>query len=356
MSSVNAGQRIGEYVLDRVVGEGTFGQVWRAHHHVWHDQVVAVKVPTDPQYLRSLQQEGTAIHGLTHPNITKALGFDPFAPVPYLVVEFVEGRSLRALMSERVRLSAQETIAVMRQVLAALGHAHANGVIHRDVKPENILIAGEELHAPGSVKLTDFGLGLRGGAKMAQSIAYSMDAGDEQARQIAGTLDYMAPEQRAGGEVDGRADLYSCGVVLYEMLTGEKPAGTDLPSDVVETVPRELDEVFRKSYARLDKRYTNAAAMDAALASVGVIPPIPKSAPPPPTREVVGNVKPPGSCPKCGGNVNGDDQFCMHCGHQLVAQVRRCGKCGAFPASTDTFCIFCGEDLRRSTDSSAATA
>ncbi|MEM6561707.1 MAG: serine/threonine-protein kinase [Planctomycetota bacterium] len=346
MANVKAGQRIGEYVLDRVVGEGTFGQVWRATHHVWHDQVAAVKVPTDPQYLRSLQQEGTAIHGLTHPNITKALGFDPFAPVPYLVVEFVEGKSLRALIDERGRLPASDAIPVMRQVLAGLGHAHANGVVHRDIKPENILIAGDDVRKPGAVKLTDFGLGLRGGAQMAQSIAYSMDAGDEQARQLAGTLDYMAPEQRAGGEIDARADLYACGVVLYEMLTGEKPAGTDLPSDVVPDLPRELDEVFRKSYARLNKRFPDAAAMDAALASIGVIPPIPRKLEPPPIRKVVGDTRPPGNCPKCNGHVNGDDQFCMHCGHQLTPVVRRCGKCGAFPASTDTFCIFCGHDLR----------
>lgn len=353
MSNVKAGQRIGEYVLDSVVGAGTFGQVWRANHHVWHDQIVAVKVPTDPQYLRSLQQEGTAIHGLTHPNITKALGFDPFAPVPYLVVEFVDGKSLRAWLDEKGPLPVADAVSVMRKILAGLGHAHLNGVIHRDVKPENVLIAGENAPEPGAVKLTDFGLGLRGGAQLAQSIAYSMDAGDNHARQIAGTLDYMAPEQRAGGQIDARADLYSCGVVLFEMLTGEKPAGTDLPSDVVSTVPRALDEVFRRSYARLDKRYTDVAAMDAALASVGEVPRIPKSADVPPVRRVVGDVAPPSDCPKCRGHVNGDDQFCMHCGHQLTAQIRRCGKCGAFPASTDTFCIFCGDDLRRPTHATA---
>jgi serine/threonine protein kinase len=84
-----AEQRVGEYVLEVKVGGGTFGEVWRAHHHVWLDQLVAIKIPTDPQYLRNLQREGAAIHGLVHPNIVRAMGFDPYAEVPYLTMEFI---------------------------------------------------------------------------------------------------------------------------------------------------------------------------------------------------------------------------------------------------------------------------
>ena len=79
-------QRVGEYVLQDRISAGTFGEVWRAHHHVWTDQVVAVKVPTDPQYLRNLQREGVAVHGLVHPNIVRAIGFDPYADPPYLTM------------------------------------------------------------------------------------------------------------------------------------------------------------------------------------------------------------------------------------------------------------------------------
>src|SRR5918993_5903963 len=132
-------QRVGEYVLQDRISAGTFGEVWRAHHHVWTDQVVAVKVPTDPQYLRNLQREGVAVHGLVHPNIVRAIGFDPYADPPYLTMEFIPGSSLRPLISKRA-VTIPQAVSVLRQVLAGLKHAHLNGLVHRDVKPENILV------------------------------------------------------------------------------------------------------------------------------------------------------------------------------------------------------------------------
>src|SRR3954453_10347116 len=132
-------QRISEYVLDQKLGGGTFGEVWRAHHHVWVDQRVAIKIPTDPQYVRNLQHEGHAIHGLTHPNIVRAMGFDPYGDPPYLVMEYVPGMSLRQLMQEKKQFAALDVVAIMKQVLAGLSYAHKNGIVHRDMKPENIL-------------------------------------------------------------------------------------------------------------------------------------------------------------------------------------------------------------------------
>src|SRR5271156_487945 len=105
-------QRVGEYVLQDRINSGTFGEVWKAHHHVWADQLVAVKIPTDPQYLRNLQREGVAIHGLVHPNIVRAIGFDPYASPPYLVMEFVPGTSLRPLIAEK-KLRIPDAVAVM---------------------------------------------------------------------------------------------------------------------------------------------------------------------------------------------------------------------------------------------------
>src|SRR5216110_1005561 len=133
------GQRVGEYILDQKVGGGTFGEVWRAHHHVWVDQLVAIKIPTDSMYLRELQREGVAIHGLVHPNIVRALGFDPYADPPYLTMEYIPGTSLRPLIAAK-SLRPEDAVAIMRQVLAGLNHAHTNNVIHRDIKPENILV------------------------------------------------------------------------------------------------------------------------------------------------------------------------------------------------------------------------
>src|SRR5665213_1907359 len=128
----NTNQRIGEYVLDEKIAAGTFGEVWRAHHHVWIDQLVAIKIPTNPDYLRNLQREGCAIHGLTHPNIVRAIGFDPYAPTPYLMMEYIPGTSLRPLIQKRT-LTIAESAEIMRQVLAGLGYAHSRGIIHRDI-------------------------------------------------------------------------------------------------------------------------------------------------------------------------------------------------------------------------------
>jgi serine/threonine protein kinase len=332
----SANQRISEYVLEERIGKGAFGEVWRARHHVWADQLVAIKIPTDPQYIRNLQREGAAIHGLTHPNIVAARGFDPYADPPYLVMEYVPGTSLRPLIEQR-QLTPDDAVAVLRQVLAGLAHAHAHGVVHRDIKPENILIheraRSEGYSAQGTVKVTDFGLGKAATMAQTESIAFSTSMAAAEARRIVGTLDYMAPEQRAGEPVDGRADLYACGVILCEMLTGQRPAGTDLPSDLNPASPRQLDEVFRRSYARLEKRYASAAEFLEHLENLGVQPP------PLPWQQAQTAQR---SCPSCRRLVAVSDQFCMYCGVQLVEWVLRCPQCGAYPDPTDRFCMFCG--------------
>jgi phosphoglycolate phosphatase-like HAD superfamily hydrolase len=336
-------------MLDERLGGGTFGEVWRAHHHVWVDQLVAVKIPTDPQYVRNLRREGVAVHGLVHPNIVRAMGFDPDADPPYLVMEYVPGTSLRPLIQTR-RVQVDEAVTILRQVLLGLDFAHRRGVIHRDVKPENILIhersASLGYGGDGIVKITDFGLGRAANTTAVDSIAYSASLNNDAAREIAGTLDYMPPELRGGAEPDARADLYACGVVLYEMLTGERPAGTEVPSDLNAMVPKRLDEVFRRSYARLEKRYTSAREFLEGLSSAGP-PPLPglaaargrgavDEAPPPPGQR---------RCSQCRQIVGMTDQFCMFCGTQIAPVIRRCEKCGAYPDPLDRFCIYCGEEL-----------
>lgn len=359
-----ANQRISEYVLIEKIGGGSFGEVWKAHHHVWNDQLVAIKIPIDPQYVRNLQREGAAIHGLVHPNIVRAMGFDPYGDPPYLTMEYVPGTSLRPLISKRT-LKPQEAVAIMKQVLEGLGYAHKNNIVHRDVKPENILIHEraftEGFNAEGVVKVTDFGLGRAVASTAVGSIQYSASMNTPEGRDIAGTLDYMAPEQRSGANVDPRADLYACGVILYEMITGEKPAGTDCPSDLNPQSPKFLDEVFRRSYARLDKRYTTAEEFSKALATVGP-PPLPKVGIPPARNVPAGIAQPPAkplphgsfivvgadgrlACPSCRQHVDRTDQFCMHCGVPLTSHVRRCPKCNGFPGPEDNYCMHCGETL-----------
>jgi serine/threonine protein kinase len=346
-------QRVGEYILQDRINAGTFGEVWKAHHHVWTDQIVAVKIPTDSQFIRNLQREGVAIHGLLHPNIVRAIGFDPYAETPYLAMEYVPGTSLRPLIQSR-SLTIPDAVALMRQVLAGLGYAHGANVIHRDIKPENILIHSRAMNdgyaSEGVVKVTDFGLGKAKATTAVGSIAYSQSMDSAAAKEIAGTLDYMAPEQRSGAPVDPRSDLYACGVMLFEMLTGERPAGTDLPSDLNPAVPKSLDEAFRKSYTRLDKRFASAEEFAKALAPAGP-PPLPglrqNFALPLPHAQHMNVNSAPGraQCPQCRQAVEPSDQFCMHCGVQLVESIRRCPQCGAYPDSTDQYCIFCGQTL-----------
>src|SRR4051794_1666507 len=200
-----SGQRVGEYILDQKIGGGGFGEVWKAHHHVWVDQLVAIKIPTDSQYLRELQREGVAIYGLVHPNIVRAIGFDPYADPAYLTMEYIPGSSLRPLISNR-SLQMNDAVSVLRQVLAGVKNAHSNGLVHRDIKPENILVherARTDGYATeGVVKVTDFGLGKAATTVGAQSIVYSASLNGAAGAEIAGSLDYMAPEQRSGGNVD----------------------------------------------------------------------------------------------------------------------------------------------------------
>jgi serine/threonine protein kinase/TM2 domain-containing membrane protein YozV len=254
-----AGQRIGEYVLHEVIGRGTFGEVWLGRHHAWTDRLVAVKMPTEPLYIRQLQAEGATVHRLRHPNIVRSLNFDPFGDPPYLVMEYVPGCSLRRPVKERL-LSVEQSVQMMLQLLAGLQFAHSKGVIHQDIKPENVLVHQAAFTRgfalAGAVKLTDFGLG-----RVAQNVNSILLTRSVVTGASGGTPRYMAPEQMDGAAADARADLYACAIVLFEMLTGKVPAGSDLPGELNEQVPPWLDEIFRAVFTRLERRLGSAAEM-----------------------------------------------------------------------------------------------
>ncbi len=354
MIEPQTGDRVSEYLLDERLGAGSFGQVWKAHHHIWTEQVVAVKIPTDGQYVRNLQREGSVIHGLKHPNIVRAIGLDPYADVPYLVMEFVDGPSLRALIDAHPQgmpiRAAQE---ITRGILRALEHAHTNNVIHRDVKPANILInsanskPADEIDAE-DVKVTDFGLG-KVGAITTASILQSGSLLSEEGKSISGTLAYMAPEQRDGGETDARSDLYAVGMVLFEMLCGARPSGSDIPSDIREGLPSWVDPVYARLYTRRERRYESAGEALAAIDEASV-PPIAttgqrvgRMASTPPLVNLRGDDAL--MCESCGAAIDPDDNFCIMCGSQLVKELRRCPNCNAYPAADDRFCVRCGGKL-----------
>ena len=343
MAALREGDRIQNYLLEARVGAGSFGEVWRARHHVFNESV-AIKIPTDPQFVRNLQREGVTIHGLRHPNIVRAIDLDPYGDPPYLIMEYVDSPSLAAVIAHwKARLPISAAAAILRGVLQALSAAHGQGVIHRDIKPANILLnhpladmasVGEQ-----SVKVTDFGLGLVGGlTTQAMLQSGSLDA--DEGRGVSGTLAYMSPEQKEGAPVDARSDLYSCGIVLFEMLTGERPQGTEVPSALRPDVLGNLDDVFRRSYTRLDRRFASATEMAAALTPRAIAP---SGGPLPPHVRSAAGVTP--RCTACDGVIHREDQFCIHCGAQLVASVARCSACDGFVSPNDRFCIFCGKDL-----------
>ncbi len=358
MAQMAPGARVSEYILLETVGSGSFGEVWKARHHIWEDQVVAVKVATDAQYVRNLQTEGVTIHGLRHRNIVRAMGLDPYASPPYLVMEFVDGPTLRELIdSNPSGLPVPTVCALLRGILEALKHAHENGVVHRDVKPANVLIASRDaldaLRAE-DVRVTDFGLGEAAGVTKS-SILASGSLLTEEGKSISGTIAYMAPEQRDGGHVDHCADLYACGIVLFEMLTGQLPQGGDLPGHVRDDVPEWMDALFSRCYTRRDRRFGSAREILEELDNHAPDAEESGDAPPPPPKprrslpraKLVLNKqgRRDDYCNQCGHRLDPEDNFCIKCGSQVNPNPPRCPECRAYVDPRAKYCVMCGASL-----------
>ncbi|MFN3485619.1 MAG: serine/threonine-protein kinase [Planctomycetota bacterium] len=271
--TVRAGDRISEYVLVEKLGQGGFGEVWKAEHAQIPGKFVAIKIPTSPESMNFLRQEAVFQHELDHPNIVRTVGLDTRHDPPYFIMEYVEGKNLRQLLTSEGILPPPYAIDIAVQVCEALAFAHARGIVHKDIKPENILVEKKRVDVSNRgkallhyVKVTDLGLGTFPDRRPSE-ILISENARTSGMRILSGTLFYMAPEQMAPGRgVDARADLYSLGVVLYEMLTGELPLGMDLPSELNPVVTPELDAICKKALSiDRDMRYSSAREMAADL-------------------------------------------------------------------------------------------
>jgi eukaryotic-like serine/threonine-protein kinase len=277
----------GRYSLETEVASGGMATVWRGRDEVL-GRPVAVKVlhdrlARDPDILERFRVEAIAAARLSHPNVVRVFDTGIDDGVCFIVMELFEGTTLEEMLRERGPLPPPEAARVVRSALHGLAHAHREGVIHRDVKPGNILI-----DRSGLVKVSDFG------------IAKAAFAGEDLTTtgELLGTALYLAPEQIAGGPVDPRTDLYACGVVLYQSLTGRPPfeAETHIatatmrltkdpppPGALRPGIPRAVEAVTMRALARdPNQRFPTGEDMSAALdRSVPSVPARPVAPPPP---------------------------------------------------------------------------
>ncbi len=262
------GARLGQFRIDEFIGRGGMGAVYRATQTSL-DRAVALKVlprhmAEDPEFVQRFHREAKALAELNHPNIVSIYDKGNEGGQYFFAMELVDGVSLRQLIKSK-KASPQEALKLVPQLCEALEYAHARGVIHRDIKPENILV-----DRYGRVKIADFGLAriIRG------DNATSFD-GLTRSDVMMGTVNYMAPEQRENAkDVDHRADIYSLGVVIYELLTGELPIGRFAPPSKKVQIDVRFDEVVLQLLEKdREDRYQNVTDVKTVFARVMTEPP-----------------------------------------------------------------------------------
>ena len=253
------------YEIQEVIGVGGMAVVYKAYDSI-DDRIVAVKILKEEylaneEFRRRFKNESKAIAVLSHPNIVKVYNVSYGDRLQYIVMEHVEGITLKEYIEQQGKLGIKETVHFTMQILRALQHAHDKGIVHRDIKPQNIMLLSN-----GNIKVTDFGI-----ARFSYSDTKTMTD------SAIGSVHYISPEQARGDTTDARADIYSVGVVLYEMLTGQLPFQSDnsvsvalmqlqndpkLPRELNGSIPLGLEQIVMHAMQKNTKnRYQSAAEM-----------------------------------------------------------------------------------------------
>lgn len=278
--STLTGKTVGKYKIEERIGRGGMAEVYRGYQENL-ERYVAIKVMhtflmAEEDFLQRFKREARAMASLSHPNIVRVFDFDVYTKESYyLVMEYIDGGTLKekleALLQNDEKIPLEQSVTMITEVADALAYAHRRGMVHRDIKPANIMLRSES----GQAVLTDFGIVKLIGN---QSMAYTATGA------LIGTPAYMSPEQALGQSGDERVDIYSLGVLLFQMVTNQLPFAADTPLAVVmkhvndptpmpgtfnPDVPLDLQEVIMKAMAKEpDNRYQSAAEMAAALRAV----------------------------------------------------------------------------------------
>ena len=264
MNPIHAGDQLDHYQIEKLVARSGMASIYRASD-TRTGRPVAIKIPhpemeCDPIFFERFRRETDIGAKLDHPGVMKVL-VDEDRKRVYMVMEWVEGRLLRRVMSEQRKFPPERAVKITLRILDALGYIHSHGVVHRDLKPENIMVDADD-----NIKLIDFGIAANAGARRITFAKLS---------NTMGTPDYISPEQVKGKRGDGRSDLYALGVMLYEMLTAKVPFQGPNPFAIMNDrllnnpiPPREVDPavspqlqeiIYRALERDPAKRYQNAA-------------------------------------------------------------------------------------------------
>ncbi len=260
------GKRLdGRYEIKEIIGVGGMAVVYKAYDNI-DDRIVAIKILKDEylsneEFKRRFKNESKAIAVLSHPNIVRVFNVSFGDRIQYIVMEYVNGITLKEYIEQQGAVNWKEAVHFMGQILAALQHAHDKGIVHQDIKPQNILLLQD-----GTIKVTDFGIA-----------RFSRVDSNTTSDKAIGSVHYISPEQARGEVTDDKADIYSVGVVMYEMLTGQLPFQSDSavsvaimqlqqepksPREIVPSIPLGLEQITMRAMQKSpSSRYGSAAEM-----------------------------------------------------------------------------------------------